>query len=355
MRQRVELALADHVLPEIDAGGARDLDAVEGDVRRAAHGDRDRERVPQGRGGDDVARLDPLPRERHEAVDELLGELAETARIVGRRRDHVQRLHAEHGDERLHGVVGEHAAAAALSGAGVERHAACAAPGSGSPATWNAVTRSMRSPVVGSVPGLIEPSERNTAGSSRSSTAASVPTGGLSHATTAIKPFTSFAFRCASIASFASSRPIREIPHAVGAVQLSVGHAEGVRGRDQADRQVVAADPRRERRLDRFDLSDDAEVALAVTEVPGHGPDRLMDLERILSEKARGADALDVASRVPGDESISGIGTSFIAPAIRTIPVGSCAVMRRRTTRMTPNDFWPGKTNQGATPPPERV
>ena len=29
--------------------------------------------------------------------------------------------------------------------------------------------------------------------------------------------------------------------------------------------------------------------------------------------------------------------------------------MRRRTTRMTPNDFWPGKTNQGATTPPNRM
>ena len=82
--------------------------------------------------------------------------------------------------------------------------------GSGSPAVWNAVTRSMRSPVAGSAPGLIEPSERKTAGTLRSRTAASVPTGGLSHATTAISPCTSFAFRCASIASFASSRPISE-------------------------------------------------------------------------------------------------------------------------------------------------
>ena len=101
------------------------------------------------------------------------------------------------------------------------------------------------------------------------------------------------------------------IPHAVGAVQLSVGDAEGVRGRDQADRQILAADPRRKRRLYRFDLSRDTEVALAVTEVPRHGPDRLVNLERILSEKACGADALDVAPRVPGDESVlpgAGVG-----------------------------------------------
>ena len=68
----------------------------------------------------------------------------------------------------------------------------------------------MRSPLSGSAPGLIEPSEKNTAGSLCSRTAASVPTGGLSHATTATRPFTSFACRWASIESFASSRPIRE-------------------------------------------------------------------------------------------------------------------------------------------------
>src|SRR5262249_52117170 len=58
----------------------------------------------------------------------------------------------------------------------------------------------------------------------------------------------------------------------------------------------------RERRLDRVDLGSDSEVALAVTEVSGHGPDRVVNLERILPEKVRGADALDVASRIPGYE-----------------------------------------------------
>jgi hypothetical protein len=93
------------------------------------------------------------------------------------------------------------------------------------------------------------------------------------------------------------------VPHAVGAVRLSVGHADGVGGRDQADRQIVAANPGGEHRLDRVDLCRDAEIALAVTESPRDGPDRLVDLERILSEKACGADALHVASRVRRDEA----------------------------------------------------
>jgi hypothetical protein len=36
------------------------------------------------------------------------------------------------------------------------------------------------------------------------------------------------------------------------------------------------------------DLSGDAEIALAVPKIPRDGPDRLVDLERILSEKALG-------------------------------------------------------------------
>ena len=82
--------------------------------------------------------------------------------------------------------------------------------GSGSAAHGNAVTRSMRSPVAGSVPGWIEPSERITAGRSCSRIAASVPTGGLSQATTATTPATSLARRCTSIVSWTSSRPISE-------------------------------------------------------------------------------------------------------------------------------------------------
>ena len=60
------------------------------------------------------------------------------------------------------------------------------------------------------MPGLIEPSERITAGSLCSSIAASVPTGGLSQATTAMTPFTSLPFRCMSTLSLVTSRPISE-------------------------------------------------------------------------------------------------------------------------------------------------
>ena len=60
------------------------------------------------------------------------------------------------------------------------------------------------------MPGLIGPSERMTAGVLFSSTAATVPTGGLSQATTATSPATLFAARWTSATSWTSSRPTRE-------------------------------------------------------------------------------------------------------------------------------------------------
>ena len=77
-------------------------------------------------------------------------------------------------------------------------------------ATWKADTRSMRPPVSGSTPGLMGPSERMTAGVLFSSTAATVPTGGLSQATTATSPATLLAARWTSAMSWTSSRPTRE-------------------------------------------------------------------------------------------------------------------------------------------------
>src|SRR6202007_1728479 len=69
----------------------------------------------------DVARLEVLLDQVRQEIDQLAGELVGAARIVGRRRHHVQRLHADHADEGLHGVVSEPAAAAADAGAGVQR------------------------------------------------------------------------------------------------------------------------------------------------------------------------------------------------------------------------------------------
>ena len=104
------------------------------------------------------------------------------------------------------------------------------------------------------MPGLMEPSERMTAGVLFSSTAASVPTGGLSQATTAMRPATPFAARWTSATSWTSSRPIRE--NRICGVPLSwpSDTPEGERRRDQPDRQVVLGDAPVEGGLDGLHL-----------------------------------------------------------------------------------------------------
>jgi hypothetical protein len=90
------------------------------------------------------------------------GNSVSPAGVVRGRRHHVQRLEAQHGDERLHGVVGEHAPAAALTGAGVQR-----VPGATSSSGWprpGRPTRGRSSARDRVDAGLMEPSERMTAG-----------------------------------------------------------------------------------------------------------------------------------------------------------------------------------------------
>ena len=122
LREVVELLGRDDVLPEIGvARGARDLRRMQGDVGRAADRHGDDHGVADRISHHDVARLEVVLDHFGEVAHQLVGEFIYAARIVGRRRHHVQRLHADHADEGLHGVVGEHAAAAADAGAGVER------------------------------------------------------------------------------------------------------------------------------------------------------------------------------------------------------------------------------------------
>ena len=69
---------------------------------------------------------------------------------------------------------------------------------------------SIASPDTESLPGLMEPSDIKIAGLLCSNIAASVPTGGLSQATTAIRPSTPEALKCSESESFVTSRPISE-------------------------------------------------------------------------------------------------------------------------------------------------
>src|SRR4029079_10710864 len=98
------------------------------------------------------------------------------------------------------------------------------------------------SPVLGSVPGWIGPSDMMMAGWLCSSSAASVPTGGLSQATTAIVPARPGASRGSPQAAGGVLRPVRaqrvvrdlaadqRVAHLTGAV------ADAVRGGDRVFR-----------------------------------------------------------------------------------------------------------------------
>jgi hypothetical protein len=93
--------------------------------------------------------------------------------------------------------------------------------------------------------------------------------------------------------------------HAVGAVELPVGDAERVNRRDQPHGQILAPDALRQRPLDRGDLSEHAEVTLAIAEASGDPPHGRVDLRHILAEEAGGADSLDVAAGVVGGETLA--------------------------------------------------
>ena len=116
----VELLRRHDFLPEIGvAGGAGDFRRVQRDIGRATDRHRHDHCVADGISLDDVARLQARLHHVGEITHQLPRELVDPARIVGRRRDHMQRLHADDADEGLQGIISEHAAAAADAGAGV--------------------------------------------------------------------------------------------------------------------------------------------------------------------------------------------------------------------------------------------
>ena len=120
LREIVEFLRRHDFLPEVaEACGARDFRRMQCHIGRAADRQRDDDSVADRVTADDVARLDALRDHVREIADQLFRELFQAARIVGRRRHHVQRLHAHHADEGLHGVVGEDAAAGADARAGM--------------------------------------------------------------------------------------------------------------------------------------------------------------------------------------------------------------------------------------------
>ena len=243
---------------------------------------------------------DALPRHGEQAVDHLVGELGQAARVVRRRGHHVQRLEPEDRDEGLHGVVGEHATAAALAGAGVQR-----VPGARPRRPVGHLEGRHEVDAVavsGSMPGLMGPSDRMTAGVSFSRTAARSRPGACRRRPRRPGPATPFAARWTSATSWTSSRPTREnricgVPLSWPSETPSV-NAGGISRTARSS----SAMRRVQRRLDGLHLLRDAQVALAVAEVADDRPDRIVDLPDVLTEEAGRADPLHVAPGVDGHE-----------------------------------------------------
>ena len=84
-------------------------------------------------------------------------------------------------------------------------------------------------------------------------------------------------------------------------------------GRDEPHGQIVVVDPLRQRRVHRIDLRPHAEVALAVAERADDAPHGIVHLGDVLAQEAGGADALDVASGVPRNETVAAHGAAILS------------------------------------------
>ena len=198
-------------------------------------------------------------------------------------RHHVQRLEPQDGDEGLHGVVGEHAPAAALAGAGVE--------GEAGPDLVVLVGHLERRHEIDAVTRRrVDPGPDGAVGEDDGGRVVlehggDGPDGGLvaghdgDEAGDAVRGQVDVGDIVDELA------PDEGEPHLRRAVELAVRHAQGEGGRDQADRQVVRGDPAGQRFLDGLHLLRHAEIALAVAEVADHGPHRVVDLVDVLTEE----------------------------------------------------------------------
>ena len=211
----------------------------------------------------------------------------------------MERLQAQHPDEGLHGVVGEHSAAAALAGARVQGdlgtdlvvgfgrrlkrgHQVDRVAGGGV-VPW--LDRSVRHDHRGDVRlqhggdradrGLVAGDHGNESGHL---------VGGQVH-------------RGGVVDELA---PDEGEPHLGGAVELPVRHPDGEGRRDQAHGQIIAGDPARHGGLHRGHLVLDTEVALAVPEVAEHGPHGVVDLGDVLAQEPGRADPLHITTGIRG-------------------------------------------------------
>lgn len=86
--------------------------------------------------------------------------------------------------------------------------------------------------------------------------------------------------------------------HLGRAVELTIGHANGEGGCNEAVVPITLADSTRHGGLNRVHLFLDSQVALAITEVAEHGPHRTVDLGDVLAQEIGSTNTLHVTSRV---------------------------------------------------------
>ena len=137
-----------------------------------------------------------------------------------------------------------------------------------------------------------------------SSSAASVPTGGLSQATTAMVPARPVALQMLAQRVVRDLAADQRVAHLARAVADAVRGGDRVLGLDEAQLELAGAlaDAALEAGVDRVDLRHDAQIALAVALGADHADRRLVDQIRIGAERAREADGLGRAAGMAVDE-----------------------------------------------------
>ena len=251
----------------------------------------------------DVAWLEALRHHLREVSDELVREFLHAARIVGRRRHHVQRLHANDADEGLHRVVGEHAAATAVAGAcvagdmetvlriGMARDLIGADDVELLAGLW--VGARMDRPVRHDDRGLIVLEQRGERADRRLVAGHDRDGAGK-----------------AGGAQVLAQRVVGHLAADQRVAHLARAVADAVRRRDrvfglheaQLELARALADAALEAGVDRVDLRHHAHVALAVALGADHADRRLVDQVQVGAELARNSDGLRRAARVVIDD-----------------------------------------------------
>src|SRR5262249_40179100 len=115
--------------------------------------------------------------------------------------------------------------------------------------------------------------------------------------------------------------PDERVAHLPGAVADAIGGGDGVLRLDQPQLELARplADPAFQPLVNRFDLGDDAEVALAVALRAHHADRWLVNEFRIGAERARDPNGLRRAARVVVDDHDIRFRHSRLLPAARRV------------------------------------